>query len=325
LFWAVLWPRSDRTLREQTGLALVAGAAYLLIMLPWFARNLSELGTPLASGGTQTIWLRGYDEIVSYPPHASPQHFWDWGWGNILASRKEALISNFGTFLAAETWGILGPFVVAGAWLRRRDPLVSGVIIYAVLLHITMTIIFAYPGYRGGLFHSASALLPFWAGAGLFGLRKSIAWMATHRGWPPRQAQLIFSSALIAIAVVLSALAILQHVPSWNDNESVYHVLAASLPPDAVVMLNDPAALYYHTRLSGLALPDSDPDVVPELAARYRVTHLVLDHNRTPPFNGLYIGVESRPYLRFIGMAGTDTAGATDDMQVFEIVTVQHP
>ena len=42
--------------------------AYLLVMLPWFARNLAVIGTPLPVGGTATIWLRGYNEIVSYPP-----------------------------------------------------------------------------------------------------------------------------------------------------------------------------------------------------------------------------------------------------------------
>jgi hypothetical protein len=326
LFWAALWPTANhRPRRQQTGLALVAAAAYLAIMLPWFARNLAELGTPLATGGTQTIWLRGYDEIVSYPARASAQSFWDWGWSNILASRWEALLSNLGTFLAAETWGILGPFVVAGIWLRRREPLLSGVVLYAIILHGVMTVVFAYPGYRGGLFHSASALLPFWAGTGVVGLERGIDWMAARRRWPLPQAQIVFNSALVVIAIGLSAFAIVRQVPSWNTDGSFYRALARDLPPKAVVILNDPAALYFHTGLQGLAVPDSDPDIVSELAARYGATHLVLDRNRTNPFSGLYEGSDTRPYLRLTGTYGTGTADPSDDRRVFEIMMGQQP
>ena len=37
------------------------------------------------------------------------------------------------------------------------------------------------------------------------------------------------------------------------------------------------------------------------LAARYGVTHLLLDENRTAPFDRLYRGEESRPYLVPLG------------------------
>ncbi len=46
---------------------------YVLVMLPYFARNLREIGTPLPLGGTQAIWFDQYDDIFNYPPDSSPQ------------------------------------------------------------------------------------------------------------------------------------------------------------------------------------------------------------------------------------------------------------
>ncbi len=51
--------------------ALILG--YVLVMLPYFARNLREIGTPLPLGGTQAIWFDQYDDIFNYPPNSTPQ------------------------------------------------------------------------------------------------------------------------------------------------------------------------------------------------------------------------------------------------------------
>ncbi len=199
-----LWPQPQQSLRQGVKGLFVGIAAYLLVMLPWFVRNWSEMGTPLPTGGTQTIWLRGYDELVNYPPGTSAQAFWNWGLSHILQSRWEAFVANLGTFVAVETWVVLGPFALFGLWRCRRNPFCFGALFYALGLHIAMTFIFAYPGYRGGLFHSSAALLPFWAVSGLIGLDQSIGWMAKRRRWHKAQAQVVFSSALIVLAVLLS-------------------------------------------------------------------------------------------------------------------------
>jgi hypothetical protein len=93
-----------------------------------------------------------------------------------------------------------------------------------------------------------------------------------------------------------------------------------------VLMVNDPAALYYHTGRSGVVVPNADPDVVPEIAARYGVTHLELDVNRTEPFTGLFLGHEGEkkwPFLRLYKLYDAGTADRSDDRRVFEIVKVK--
>jgi len=324
LLGVALWPRKGVT-RGRSGQVAAGLVAYLLVMLPWFARNLSLLETPLPTAGTDTIWMRSYDELVNYPPGTTPAEFWQWGVGNIVESRVEALTNNLGTFVAVETWVVLGPFVLAGLWVRRPDPFLLGVMLYAAGLHLAMTLVFAFPGYRGGLFHSSSALLPFWAAIGPVGLDAGIDWMARWRRWRTAEAQMVFGGALVVLAALLSMAMFRQRVPGLNSNASFYETLAADLPHGAVVMVNDPAALYYHTGLSGVVVPNADPDVVPEIAARYGVTYLVLDKNRTRPFTALYLGHEEQPFLRLYRTYDALSADAPDGMRVFEIVVQEHP
>jgi 4-amino-4-deoxy-L-arabinose transferase-like glycosyltransferase len=318
LLIVAFWPRPALDWKRAVRYAAVGMIAYVLVMLPWGLRNISEIGTPLPTGGASTIWLRGYDELVNYPPDISAADFWDWGMANILRSRWEALTTNLGTFVAVETWIVLGPFVLVGLWIRRRDPFWLGVMVYALGLHVAMTFVFAYPGYRGGLFHSSSALLPFWAGAGVIGLDEGIAWMARRRHWHRKQAQTVFGGALVLLGVLLSVGILVTKLPTWNDNGMFYRTLANDLPDNAVLMVNDPAALYYHTGLASVVVPNADPGVVPEIAARYGVNYLVLDVNRTEPFTGLFLGEEERPFLRLVKLYGV--AGRADDRRVFEIV-----
>ena len=318
---AALWPTPGSSARKRMTAAGIAIAVYLVVMLPWFVRNVDVVGTPLPTAGTATIWFRSYDELVNYPAGASMAFFWDWGITNIVRSRLDALANNLGTFVAVETWVVLAPFIFLGMRRYRHKPIALGVIVYAVFLHFAMTFVFAYPGYRGGLFHSSAALLPFWAAFGLAGLDDAVVWMSRRRHWNRFQAQTVFSSALIVLAVVLSVGILQARLPSLNQNAENYKTLADQLPSDAVVMINDPPALYYHTGLWGVVVPNEDPDVVPAIARRFGVTYLLLDGNRTQPFTGLWRGTDQRPFLRLIAVEEGGTPGLADDRRLFQILS----
>jgi 4-amino-4-deoxy-L-arabinose transferase-like glycosyltransferase len=316
----ILWPRRGFTWTLAVKAAAACVIAYLLVMTPWWVRNASELGTPFPTGGTDGIWLRGYEEIVNFPPGASFEDFRAWGLSNILESRWTAFTNNLGTFIGVETWVILGPFVLIGLWTLRRESLLWGVMLYAIGLHLAMTFVFAYPGYRGGLFHSSSALMPFWAASGIIGLDAAIVWLAKRRHWYRRQAQTVFGGAAVILAALVSVGVLAVRLPDMNDNGAYYRTIADELPPDAVVMVNDPAGFYYHTGLLAVVVPNNDPAVVLVIAEKYGVTHLVLDVNRTDPFTGLFLGEEKRPFLRAIRHYDMGTDDPADDWRVFEIL-----
>jgi hypothetical protein len=299
LLVVALWP-GEQTTRRRLLAAALGVAAYSVIMMPWFIRSLNFTGSILPVGGLQTAWMRSYDEIVNYPPGADLSRFLAWGTGNILASRWEAVGINFQTFVAVEGMIVLAPLMLVGLWRRRCDPLLSGFWLYALGLHLVMTLLFAFPGPRGALFHSAAALLPFWMALGVLGLDDVLAWAARRRRWKLSSALWFFGAALLGWAVLFSAMNLFPKVAAWNDAGGYFRSVAQQAGPDAVVMINDPGAMYYFTGVPGIAVPNAPPEVIPELARRYGVNTLVLDGNPTPPMVDLHLGHSTPPFLREI-------------------------
>ena len=98
-------------------------------------------------------------------------------------------------------------------------------------------------------------------------------------------------------AIVLSVRTFTGKIPGWNAAGGYFQFVAAHLPPDAAVMINDPSALYYFTGLPGIAVPNSPPDMIPELAKRYGISYVVLDHGPTLPMLDLSEGKHVPPFL----------------------------
>jgi 4-amino-4-deoxy-L-arabinose transferase-like glycosyltransferase len=322
----VIWyPRSradDETsdppnpnMRLKLSVALIA--TYLLVMLPWFIRNMNVIDSPLPSGGINTAFLRGYNELFAYPVDWSAGNFLDWGFSNMLQSRSEALLINFLTFIAVETWVILSPLVLWALWKHRKQPLLFAVGLYALGLHLAMTFVFAYPGFRGGLFHSASALLSFWAVLGVMGLDDAIDGMVRLRNWNRDHARLIFGGSLIFLSAILGLNALVSQIGSRDEGPD-YENLATYLPDDAVLMVNDPAAWYYHTGYWGVTLPDAPLDRLPEIAGKYCLTHIIIDKNVTDSFEPLIYDGEVPPlFLEQIQHINQDTETTDDDVRLY--------
>lgn len=271
---AVVWSRWGW--RRTAAALAVFSAAYLLVMLPWIARSATAVGTPLPAGGAQAVWFTSYDDIFNYPADAGLA-LAQADFGALLAARWQALTQNLGTFVAVEGLVILWPLMLLALWRRRRDPFLRGFWLYALGLHLAMTLVFPFPGMRGGLLHSAAALLPWWAALALAGLDDAVAWGARRRrAWRPAAAQRVFTAALLIFVAALSLwLALPRRVT--GETPPFYARLVALLPADARVMVNDPAQLYYFTGLGGVVIPNEDPAAVVEIARRYGVRYLLLE------------------------------------------------
>lgn len=251
-------------------------AGYLLVMLPYFARNLNEIGTPLPLGGTQAIWFDEYNDIFNYPPDASPATLFANGLGAFIDGRREALVNNIGTFVAVEGMVFLTPLMLVGLWKRRRDSFLYPFALYALGLHLAMTFAFPFPGYRGGLLHSAAALVPFWAALGVAGLDDVVDWVAKRRRrWNARTAKTVFSGGLVVLALGLTF-----YLGSSGRVEpqspALYAELLDTLPTDARVLSDDPPELYYYTGMGGAMLPNAAPETLLAIAERYDVDYLLL-------------------------------------------------
>lgn len=275
--WAVIfWPGRGAAwiTRPRLLAAVLMTAAYLLVMLPWFVRNLQGVGVLLPVGGAQGFWYTEYNDLFNYPPEVDPASV---PLGRLLAARWEAFTNNLATFIAVEGFVVMMPLMLVALWRRRRDGFLRGFWLYALGLHLLMTLVFPFAGYRGGLLHSAAALVPWWAALAVLGVDDVVAWAAARRKrWQPAAARRMFSAGLVCIALFLSLyIGNAGRVPATVPR--LYPALRALLPADAVVMINDPAQLYYFTGLRGVVLPNAPPEVILEIARRYGVTHLVIE------------------------------------------------
>jgi hypothetical protein len=280
IVWSLLFNRSDKRMNfgrlMMQGIALTVG--YLVVMLPWFIRNLNVIGAPMPLGGTQTIWFKSYDDLFNYPPLSTPARLFANGIGDFISSRWLAFTNNLGTFIAVEGMIIMTPLMLVGLWVRRRVDFLQPFWIYVVGLHLAMTLVFPFPGYRGGLLHSAAALIPFWAALGVLGLDDVVEWVARkRRRWNARSAKTVFSVGLVAMAILLSLLIGLPNRIPPIGASPLYKALTEQLPADARVMINDPAQLYYFTGLGGVVLPNESPDVIVDIARKYDVKYLVIE------------------------------------------------
>lgn len=304
----VTFPSATR-LRSLALALLLAIAGYALVMSPWFYRNWLAVGTPLPGAGTQTLFLRYYDEIFSYGRELTWQHYLAWGWGPILQSKLQAMGLNLVRLVAENMLIFLAPFILVGLWQLRRRLEYLPFFIYAPLLYLAMTLAFTFPGVRGGLFHSGGALLPFLFAAAMPGLDTAIAWVARRRPrWDISLAQRMFTIGFVALAIFLSAFIYVRGVlgsqaltPAWNQRDQVYAEIAAWLdentPPEARVMVGNPPGFYYFSHRPSVVIPNEDIDTVLQACDRYSVEFVILDQNHPRPLQGIYSGETSHPRL----------------------------
>ena len=220
---------------------------------------------------------REYNDIFNYPPDSSPATLFADGVDALINSRREALVNNSGTFVAVEGLVVMTPLMLIGWWRRRRDPFLLPFGLYALGLHLAMTFVFPFPGYRGGLLHSAAALIPFWAALGVAGLDDVVDWVARRRRrWNARTAKVVFSGGLVAVAVGLSVYIGVERAGRAADTRRSTPNCAPALPADARILSDDPPELYYYTGMGGATSAQRPPETLLDVARRYGIDYLLL-------------------------------------------------
>jgi 4-amino-4-deoxy-L-arabinose transferase-like glycosyltransferase len=304
---AVLAPR-----RRLMGIgSLVFGFA--LVLVPWLARNLAISGTLFASGGARSLWLTSYDELFSYPPSLlEPGRWLSQGWSAILASRMGALGSNLSTLIVVVGSIVLGPFMLAGAWQKRRHPLLAGVAAYLLLLLAVMTLAFPFSGPRGGLFHSAAGVLPsLWALTPI-GLASVLEWVSPRRGWNPERAWRLFAPTLLVLVIGLSIWVAWDRVvagwPSarrWESSDAQQQVVTDALfrldPSPGIVAVNDPPGFHLASGVPCVVVPYGDVSTLRAVADRFNLEWVILDANYPAPLATLYQDPDLAPWLELKG------------------------
>lgn len=283
---------------------------YLVVMAPWFVRNLAVTGSPLSPAGTQTLWLRDYNDIFCYHCDLSPSSYLAWGWSNILNSKWWAAKINLQRFLAENCLVFLLPFTLFGLYrLRRRLPFLLSTV-YLFLLFLAHSFAFTFPGPRGGFFHASIATLPFLHTAAAEALHVTIRWAGRKRRWNLRQSQVVFTIAVVLLATILSAYALVGKLSVWRDELAAYADVEAHIeqevPQGVRMMVGNPPALWYVTRRPAVMVPNEGLETVLEVSDRYDVGYLLLDRNHPPPLEDVYEGRIDSPRLSRIPLPSSD-------------------
>lgn len=308
--------------------ALVLGG-YLMVMGPWFLRNWLVLGTPLAGAGTRTMFLTTYDDVFAYGRPLTLGSYLDWGWGEILGSKAQALWINLQRLWVENLLIFLLPFSALGLWALRRERLLWPFFLYLPLLFIAMTFVFTFPGVRGGLFHSGGVLLPFFFAAAGPGLEVVLRWAARRlRGWHFRKAWPVFGGGLVGLAVLVTALALWRadvYNGGWNEQDRGYAKVGSWLHTQgagqSVVMVGNAPGFTWHTGHMAIAIPNEPLDTILDAADRYGAHYLVLDSARPRTTDALYSGeaMDTRLSLRYT------IESENGILQVYEITGRQQP
>jgi hypothetical protein len=181
-----------------------------------------------------------------------------------------------------------------GVWRLRRRPAYLPALLYGLLLYGAMSLVFTFPGWRGGMLHSTVALLPALYAAAMEGLDACIAWVAARRRtWRFDRAQRVLGGGLVILALLLSAWLygrgmvrfrgehLYSQVATWMYEQLALDPTAADYDPPRVIV-NDPASFYLYSRLPALATPYAELDTVLAVMEAYEAEYLVLDGNYVP-------------------------------------------
>lgn len=291
---------------------LCVAMGYAAVISPWLVHNWAMTDRLLSTAGAKTMFLTTYDDLYSFGKALDVPAYLAWGPLNILRSKLDGLGANLVTLVAVDGLVFLAPLALAGFWLRRRDRLYQMAALYGVALYLVMSLVFTFPGMRGGMFHSSAALLPFIFAAAMVGLDAAIDWVAARRAtWDARAARRVFTVALVAGAVLFSGVIYASRVRNWNQADAVYKLIGSRLAIESspVVMVNDPPGYFYHAGQPAIAIPNGDIDTLLAVARRYGARWVALDANHPAALAGLYEQPQSDPRLSLVETLQAGTSG----------------
>jgi hypothetical protein len=300
---------SRSTIRLRSIGLLILG--YLVVMAPWFYRNLLFLGSPLASGAGRTLWLLTYDEIFSYP--ASEINFVRWwasGLDQILLQRWSAVKVITQRIVAENGLVFLIPFMMIGIVKNWRVALVRSTVYYLGLLFVVMAFVFPMAGARGGWFHSSVAAMPLLWVMAANGLSVAVKWVGERRTWKIARAKNVFGITVVVFSMIFTwglflyrVVGVKSNDEHWNNSTAQYRELHQTiLERDAMpglIALNNPPGFFHVSSMQAVVIPDGDIRTLKQVVDEFGVSWVILDQNHPEGLESLFSLVDIPEWLLF--------------------------
>ena len=204
-----------RPARIPLAAALGAVALFAVAVVPWYLRQLAVFGTlsPSTASG-KVLFIRDIGEWNSITIPASLDHLLGMGWGPLLMTRVGGLIAALFIFSVLVGALALIPFLLVGAWKRRRDATFGPYFAYAALLFAFSALVSAVHVPGGTFIHSAVALAPHGYVLALWGIVFAVGWVGRRRtSWDTGRAARVFVSGAVAFGVATRDLGLAHRAP----------------------------------------------------------------------------------------------------------------
>jgi 4-amino-4-deoxy-L-arabinose transferase-like glycosyltransferase len=282
--WHALRSKGSRLPAIPWRYAFACLGIFVLIMAPWYARQLAVFGSisPSSSSG-RILLIQTYDQMNSVTSDTSLSGFLSQGIGPLLQSRLFGLFSAIQIYFMVATPVVIAPFVIIGAWGRRRAVEFGPFFTYAAILFSASGLLFAVHVPYGTFLHSAVALVPLTFILAFEGAVMASAWVARHRSsWTPEGAQRLFLIAAVASVLLNAGAFTALALPSWNadrDNRlATRRALDAAGAPETDRLLSaDPAGFKYFTGRGGVVTPNDSLEIIHQVAIDYDIRWLVIE------------------------------------------------
>ncbi len=297
----IAWRTGARVVRPVH----VAGAVVVLVavLLPWIARNQSELGTPWPGSTAKTMFVTEHEDFYAYSKEISLQRYLEQGVPAILGKIAFELAASVKLMFTLVE--LIFPVAIIGGLLdgllRRRDGLSPIDLLPHVpaLLFILLTfgaygVLMPYLSQGGSFKKAYLAMVPFLLIIGA---------QAVERYVRPRAAYITVSTITLAL-LLANAVELTRADYKLNANQkAMYEDVAAVLDElqantgrEVIVMTRDPWSVNYVTGYRAVMVPNEPLDVILDVADRYGVTHILAPVPRDA-INALDWGITMHPRL----------------------------
>jgi hypothetical protein len=296
--------------------------AFVVAVAPWYLRQLATFGSvsPSTASG-KVLFIRDIGEWNSIATPATLDHLLGMGWGPLLMTRIGGLVAALLIFTVLVGAFVLIPFLLVGAWRRRRDAAFGPYLGYAALLFAFSTLVSAVHVPGGTFIHSAVALAPHGYVLALEGVVVATAWIARRRkGWDAGTASRVFVTGLVGLGVVAAAVGSVTVHGGWAVKRDRFLAVAGALDAAGAastdrVMSIDASGTRYWTGHGGVVLVNDPLETIEAVARAYDIRWLVLERAD---------GVSStRPILDGTGRPAWvgPPALAADDLGLYPVCT----
>jgi 4-amino-4-deoxy-L-arabinose transferase-like glycosyltransferase len=280
------WSRVD----DRRPIAMLAGvlalALFLLVVGPWWARQLSVFGSisPTSSSGA-ALWIRDFRDWNSIAVQPSLQTFLAQGWGAILASRLAGLTAALTIFAVLVSSVVLVPFLLIGAVARRGVPAFQPWFAYTFVVFVGATILYPVHVPGGTFIHTAIGLVPHAAILALEGVVVLVGALAgRRRNWDAGRASGVFVWGIVALVAAIAVVFGRPVQVGWDSVRQPRTALAAALDglgasqADRILSI-DAGGIKYWTGRGGVVTPDDPIETIEAVARAYQARWLVVERS----------------------------------------------